>query len=642
MKKILLIAFLLNTICYGQIKGDYALGKVTKDELSMTHYDKDPDTGAVILEEKGETEGVEKSLQYVFYKTYYARIKILKKSDVHLANRRLYHDKDLPIKNLKAVSYNLDAQGNIEKTIMPTSQVFRNKVFKNANSTSFAIPNVTVGSVIEFTYTIGSYSYGLYDWEFQSFIPKIRSTYDAYIPDKIDFNTRLIGYLKLKDTTRTRDKCRSIYKNCYKMTHVMDTIPAFKKDVYMTSSSNFMAKLAFERAYYNSIIRKDGNEHWNTINRIVRVAFNKKTRYKKYFKEKLPSSILNDSDALSKAKKIYTFIKNHYTWNKSNYFISNLDLKKAFHERKGSLGEINMALLNALQASGIDAKIVLLSTRDNIKVTDVQPILSDFNYLVIRVSIDDKIYHLDATNKHLEFGQLPFKCLNGSARYFNIPGYSFWEEITPNIPTKTNINTRIVFDKDAQLFKGVSRIQKYGYRALALRDRLDEISEKEYIRNQSLNRSDIEVVNYKIKNLEKVTKPTLEVASFAIELSSLTKHSFSINPYMFDHIVKNPFALKERKFPIDYGNTEKRTNLIQINIPEGYEVRFLPKNVAFSIRDKELFYYFQIVQQGNSIQVKSVFEINTPIFSAANYEALKAFYDKVIESQKDQIIIKKI
>lgn len=641
MKKIFLAYLFISSIGYAQIKGDYSLGKVTKDELLMTVYPKDPDAGAVILDEKGETEGVEKSIRYVFHQTYYARIKILKKRDVRLANRRIYHNKDFPIKNLKAVSYNLDAQGNIVRTIMPSSQVFRNKVFKNANSTSFAIPNVKVGSVIEFAYTKTSYGYRLYDWEFQSDIPKIRSTYNAYIPDKIDLNTRLIGYLKLKDTSRTRDKCRSIYTNCYKMRHVMDSIPAFKKDVYMTSSRNFRSMLAFERAYYNELFRKEGNEHWNTINRIVRVAFNSKTRYKNYFKEKLPEQILKDPNKLSKAQKIYTFIREHYTWNKSNNLINDLDLKKAFYEKKGSLGEINMALLNSLEASNIEAKIVLLSTRDNIKITDVQPILDDFNYVVIRVHINNQTYYLDATNKHLEFGLLPFKCLNGRARVFNIPGYSFWENIESSIPTHKKTSTRIIFVPEENAFKGTSRIQKYGYAALALRNRLDNISKEEYIRDQSSNRTDIEIDNYKIKNLDKIGKPTLESVTFSIEPSPLSKHTFNINPYLFNQLTVNPFTLKERKFPIDYGTKEKSTNLVQIVIPKGYEVTSLPKNAAFAIREKEMFYYFQIVQGPNMIQVKSTFEINKPIFSAANYEALKAFYTKVVESQKEQIIIQK-
>lgn len=641
MKKILLIALLLNAICYGQIKGNYSLGNVTLDELKMMHYEKDPDAGAVILEEKGETEAVEKSLQYVFYQTYYARIKILKKSDVYLANRRLFHNKDFPIKNLKAVSYNLDAKGNIVKTIMPTSQVFRNKMFKNVNSTSFAIPNVKVGSVIEFTYTTGSYGYKEYNWEFQSYIPKIRSIYNAYILDKTDLNIRLIGYLKLKDTSRTRSKCRSIYLNCSKMMYAMDSIPAFKKDVYMTSARNFRSKIAFERAYYNKLVKKEGDQHWNTIDRIIKVNFNSKTRYKKYFKEKLPNHFLHDTDVLSRAKKIYDFIKDHYTWNKSSNIIYKLDLKKAFYEKKGSLGEINMALLNALQSAEIDAKIVLLSTRDNIKITNVHPILSDFNYLVIRARINGQTYYLDATNKHLEFGLLSFTCLNGRARVFSLKEDSFWEDITATIPTQKKTTTRIVFNPDKNVFNGISRINKYSYQALSLRNQLDTISQQDYIRNQSSLEVNVEIESYKIKNIKNVKKPTLEIVSFSIDPSLESGYTFRISPFLFNRFFKNPFTLKERRYPIDYGNTEKLTNLVQINIPEGYKVASLPKSVAFTIREKELFYYFQIVQGSNMIQIKSVFEINKSIFSAANYKALKAFYDKVIASQKDQIIIQK-
>lgn len=641
MKKMLILCLLIHTFGKAQIKGDYSLGKTTIDELKMVKYDKDPEAEAVFLEEKGETETIKGSLRYQFHTTYYARIKIFKKSGLTFANRRIFHDKALPLKNIEAISYNLNSDGQIVTAVLPLDQIFRNKVFNNLNSTSFAIPNVKEGSVIEFKYTIRGYGYELYDWYFQSTIPKVKSSYDAYVLDNTNFNIRIIGYLKPNKTLKTRSKCRSMDENCSKIYYEMSDIPAFKKDVYMTSAKNFTSRVAFEQVYYNSLVKKEGDEHWNAIDRIIKVNFLSKTRYKKYFKEKLSSAITGDTNSLSRAMKVYTFIRDHYTWNQSNNFTYELDLKKAFYEKKGNLGEINLALLNALQATGIKASIVLLSTRNNSKITDVHPILTDFNYILIRVPVQDQIYYLDATNRHHQFGQIPFQCLNGKVRVFDLKNPSFWEEIPIVVPTLTKITTRVVFSQNDTLFKGISKISNYGYNALHLRNTFAKISEKEYKRNKSSNILNLEIDKLQLKNQHEVTKPVLEVATFSMEPSLLSNTVFEISPHAFSGIQKNPFSLKKRMYPVDFGIQNKWVHLFQLSIPPGYVVTSLPKNTAFSIRDNEMLYYFQIEQKSNTILAKSIFEINKPIFSASNYEALKAFYSKVIESQKEQIIIKK-
>ena len=44
------------------------------------------------------------------------------------------------------------------------------------------------------------------------------------------------------------------------------------------------------------------------------------------------------------------------------------------------------------------------------------PVISDFNYLIVQATIDDKTYLLDATDNYLSFGEIPFRCLNSYGR----------------------------------------------------------------------------------------------------------------------------------------------------------------------------------------------------------------------------------
>ncbi len=67
----------------------------------------------------------------------------------------------------------------------------------------------------------------------------------------------------------------------------------------------------------------------------------------------------------------------------------------------------------------IAADPVILSTRRNGFTNEVYPLLTRFNYVVSRVTIDGSWYYLDASEPWLAFGRLPERCYNGYARVLN-------------------------------------------------------------------------------------------------------------------------------------------------------------------------------------------------------------------------------
>ena len=85
-----------------------------------------------------------------------------------------------------------------------------------------------------------------------------------------------------------------------------------------------------------------------------------------------------------------------------------------------------MLLYNLLSEQDINVTPILLSTRNNGLPTKIYPVISDFNYIIIRAIINGKQYFLDATNKYLEFGQIPFRCLNQYGRLLDFKKGSKW------------------------------------------------------------------------------------------------------------------------------------------------------------------------------------------------------------------------
>ena len=167
-----------------------------------------------------------------------------------------------------------------------------------------------------------------------------------------------------------------------------------------------------------------------------------------FFEDNLPQEIKLLTTDLEKAKAVYSFIQNHFTWNKKYSIFKNVKVKDAYENKIGNVGEINISLINALKAAGLKAELVLVSTRENGFATKIYPVISDFNYVIAKVNIDQKFYLLDATGKLAPFGLLPFRCLNSYGRVMDFENDSYWIDILPYIKSKTQLTAKLILNED--------------------------------------------------------------------------------------------------------------------------------------------------------------------------------------------------
>lgn len=84
--------------------------------------------------------------------------------------------------------------------------------------------------------------------------------------------------------------------------------------------------------------------------------------------------------------------------------------------------------MNGLLGLGYKAHILLAATRDKGFPSDIHPSFYDYDYVLVRLEIDNKIYSPDATDKYTPFGLLPYRVLNHHGRVFNYNGGSFWQD----------------------------------------------------------------------------------------------------------------------------------------------------------------------------------------------------------------------
>ena len=178
MKKIAFLLLLSPIFLIAQKKKSSKMGQTTLEELKMTVYDKDSTATAVVLYEHANRypDNINNQKPRT---DYYYRIKILDQSSFNLASIQIYLFNDEKIKDLKAITYNLEENGTINKSPLLKKDIFSIKEGKNWVVKKFTMPNIKVGSIIEYKYSISSPYLKIDDWYFQSDIPKIRSEFDA-------------------------------------------------------------------------------------------------------------------------------------------------------------------------------------------------------------------------------------------------------------------------------------------------------------------------------------------------------------------------------------------------------------------------------------------------------------------------------
>ena len=206
MRNRLPIVSLLMAILFQQnivAQSEYKFGKISEEELNMTHYEPDTSATAVYLYMMGNTNFTYNLTlgEFGTESTYSYRIKILK------SEGKKYADITIPfyvnssmngtkekITNIKATSYTL-VDGKVVESDLSKKYIFEEKGSGNWRVMKFSIPNVEEGSVIEYKYTQHSNdAFHLDSWSIQGGLPVQFAQYKVQIPEYFNYNMEMKGY----------------------------------------------------------------------------------------------------------------------------------------------------------------------------------------------------------------------------------------------------------------------------------------------------------------------------------------------------------------------------------------------------------------------------------------------------------------
>jgi hypothetical protein len=631
-----------------------AIGSIDKSDFFQSSNLINKSTNALIIDEIGLANlGWDWSRnRSVITFEYYVKVLILNEDGIKEATHEieLYSSDDITesVAKIEGASYNIVDSVYISQKKLEKKDIFTSNYGRNTIVTKFTLPDVKVGSVIEIKYTKTSdYLFNFQTWYFQTDNPKLSSTFHAVYPPIYDYNVRLNGSLRLSsqnaDAVRNYLEMPNFRKkmDVSHLTYQMKNIPPIKEEKYLTTLKNYQSALFYElkeirnpygRGYVYS-------KSWDDITEFLmdKSTFGDQID-KMIFKDEVKEMQANYS-GVDLAKAIYDFTKSKLEFNdESRLFTREGGLKKVIDENlSANSAEVNLLLINLLKRADLEVYPVILSTRGHGFINSTFPTVSDFNYVIAKLSIDGQDYLLDGTDKYLKFGDLPMRCFNVRGRLID-EDKATWVDLEPKVARK-EMNFFKVYYNDLDEMIADHKMLHSPYSSYLLREELSKVDDiHEYYLEKF---PDVEIVESSLENLDDVEKPlTLNFKSIIDQADFEGNSKILINPY-FIKFTENPFKLQDRTYPVEFGTPFKEIVSVEVKVPPGYTYTNNISNYRFKLPDN-LGYFLQTVSlEGDAVKMQYTFNIRTGKYPSSKYQELKRFINAIIVIQGNDLIFER-
>jgi hypothetical protein len=268
--------------------------------------------------------------------------------------------------------------------------------------------------------------------------------------------------------------------------------------------------------------------------------------------------------------------------------------------------------------------------------------MTKFNYTIAALKIDGQTYLLDATNKQAPFGVIPFQALNVQGRVMDFKNGSYWMPIEPYKQNIHYVNAQISADATGNFIGKVSQ-SSYGYIGLSKRNSIENENLEAYIKAAQNDKAGIEIENYKVEDLSEIEKPLKENYTITVEPETVGDKVILFPFFNKTYISENPFKMKERSYPMDFGFPFTNTYLISIDLGSVYQIEQLPKSRTIKLPGEDGECSVTYVGEGNKVNIRFNMKLNAHHFPSDAYQPLKDFFGTMVTMLKEEsIVLKKI
>jgi Domain of Unknown Function with PDB structure (DUF3857) len=613
---------------------------ISPDELKMTSEPLAPGAPAIYLFRQVDRDDAQ-SREY-----NYVRIKILKEEGREHANVELEYLKDFgTIKDIRARTVQPDG-----RVVSFDGKPFDKTVVKAKGvrflAKAFTLPDVQVGSILEYSYT--------YEWpSFGCFL-----VYDSH-------------WILNEDLFTKKAKFSLVHNQCFAMRfswHDLpagtntptdekgvirlesQNIPAFSTEDYMPPVNELKSRVDF---VYSNDSEKDVSKYWQNVGKRLDQGVEAFISKRRAMEEAVAQTVQPNDDPELKLRKLYTrvqqvrnlsFEKEKTAQEQKREKLQQIhNVEDVWKRGYGDGGDITWLYLALVRAAGFQAYPVYVSRRNEYFFDQRMPDSSRLNDIVVLVNLNGKDLFLDPGTEFSPFGLLPWP-ETGVAGLLPSKDGGNWVRTT--LPDSSV--SRVVRHADLTLFESgdlEGRLTVTFTGLEALQRRLEERDEDDTARTKFLEEEAKEYVPAACE-IELTNKPDWAassdsfIAEFKMKIPGWATGAgrralFPVG--IFSAGEKHVFEHTDRVHPIYLNFPAREQDEIVVTLPADWQVRSLPP--AQSRDGRIILYSFKAESEKGTIRLERMLSSDFLLLDQKYYMALRNFFQAVRTGDEEQIVL---
>lgn len=354
-----------------------------------------------------------------------------------------------------------------------------------------------------------------------------------------------------------------------------------------------------------------------------------------------------------KAKVLYEFVCKNIQYSFVDFRQSGFIPQKAssiYHARLGDCKDVSTLYVALARATGLDANLVLINTRDRGQKDVYLPSL-DFNHCIVKVYLPDGPKFLELTDPDLPYGQLYY--YHQGAAILEIPTKNVGENIqldylnlNKDFKSQVSRNSEVLITPDSKIEVG-KKVIKTGTAAAG-------IVRSYYYSDQEVQKDDMK------KSISSDFKSTVSLKELDFDL--LTPRRDSVK-YFYKYIVENdilklgslrtfklPFSDKlinmnifedeERKYDFNfiyYENTDRYHEKMIVKLGENSSFKEMPQDIHAEFKGCVYDLKFKKLND-RELEVDRTYQVVRENIQPKDFAAFKKFMVQVNEGENTHLL----
>ena len=631
----------------GQVSGDEWM-PILPEELKMTSMPEAPGAPAVFLYRQVDRNdlGIQRGRGATEYN--YVRIKVFTEEG------RKHANVEIPFIRQRTNVSNIRA-----RTVRPDGTIanFDGKVYEQTRektkgikylAKTFTVPDVQVGSIIEYHYNIDFEDYYIFKsyWVVSEELFTKRAVFSLKPYDRPPWNVQWSWPAGLpKGTEPPKEGPDRIIRMA------TENVPAFVTEDHMPPPNELEFRVVF--TYHDEIPEMNVDKYWKQFNKKKNGQVEGFIDKRKAMEEAVASIVSPGDAAEVKLRKIYDRVQEIHNLTylprktveerKHEEIKENNSVEELWKHQYGNGWDLTWLFLALVRATGLEAYPCLVSGRSEYFFNKERVDGRELDANVVLVKVNGKEEFFDPGAAFTPFGMLPWTETGVAGLKLDKDGGSWIQTPLPaseqsKIERRAELKLGAEGDLEGKLTVSFTGLE-------ALWRRIDERNQDEAARKKFLEdqvKEDIPIGSEVdlTKQPEWNSSETPLTAEFNIKVpgwASAAGRRAMLPTSLFCAREKHVFEHADRVWPIYFHFPYKATDDVNIQLPAGWLVESVPKDEDRDLKGAE--YSLKVEKNNGIVHIQRVLRCDLYMVPKENYRVLRGFFQFVKSEDEQQVVM---